>query len=338
VKETNLRRRRIVVAGAASLALSRIPGAFAADKYPSGNMRVIIPTGQGGSADRLARTFDDFWGPLLKTNFEYQFMAGAAGQVGYETYIHKMPHDGEHLLFGNMGPEMIMYVLQEPNYKFPQDYQYFCRMDNDDSVVFGSKKGKIQSLQQAIDEAKKRTLNVAVSRLPHPASIGMLALAKATGAKFNLVPYGGGNPTSIAVLNGECDIGALPIANVLVQKDTLQVLGIYNDQHKWAKHTNAPSVNQVAGTKIPALPSSRSWAVHTSFIEKSPDKFAILEKTARQVFDDPKYQAEVAKTGAPVESIAFGDRKTCTEYVNHMIELTKEYRTLLSAKSKKGGK
>jgi tripartite-type tricarboxylate transporter receptor subunit TctC len=301
-------------------------------------MRVIVPTGQGGSADRLARTFDDFWGPELGTRFEYQFMPGAAGQVGYETYVHKMPHDGEHLLFGNMGPEMIMYVLQNPGYKFPQDYQYFCRMDIDDSVVFGAKKGKIQTLQQAIDESKKRTVNVAVSRLPHPASICLLALGKAIGGKFNLVPYGGGHPTSIAVLNGECDIGALPIANVIVQDETLQVLGIFNDEPKWTKYTKAPSVNAVAGTKIPALPSSRSWAVHTDFIEKSPDKFALLEKTARQVFDDPKYKEEFKKTGAPLEGIAYGDRKVCTEYANHMIELTKEYRGLLSAKKKKGGK
>ncbi|HZZ91285.1 MAG TPA: tripartite tricarboxylate transporter substrate-binding protein [Usitatibacter sp.] len=334
--QTNLRRRRLMAGAAGALALSRVPFGLAAEKYPSGNMRVIIPTGKGGSADRLARTFDDFWGPLLGTHFEYQFMQGAAGQVGYETFVHKMPHDGEHLLFGNMGPEMIMYVLQNPDYRFPRDYQYFCRTDIDDSIVFASKKGKIQTLQQAIDEGKKRTLNVAVSRLPHPASIGMLALARATGARFNLVPYGGGHPTSIAVLNGECDIGALPIAGVIVQDTTLKVLGIFNDEHKMAKHTDAPSVNQVAGTKIPALPSSRSWAVHTDFIEKSPGNFAKLEKTSRQVFDDPKYLQEYARTGAPVETSAYGDRKTCTEYVNHMIELTHEYRTLLSAK-KKGG-
>jgi tripartite-type tricarboxylate transporter receptor subunit TctC len=331
-------RRRLLRGALGAAALSQVPFGFAAEKFPSGNMRVIVPTGQGGSADRLARTFDDFWGPKLGTHFEYQFMPGAAGQVGYETYIRKMPHDGEHLLFGNMGPEMIMYVLQNPSYKFPQDYQYFCRMDIDDSVMFGSKKGKIQTLQQAIDEAKKRTLNVAVSRLPHPASICLLALGKATGARFNLVPYGGGHPTSIAVLNGECDIGALPIANVIVQDETLQVLGIFNDEPKWTRYTKAPSVNAVAGTKIPALPSSRSWAVHTDFIEKSPDKFALLEKTARQVFDDPKYKDEVKKTGAPLETIAFGDRKVCTEYANHMIELTNEYRDLLSAKKKKGGK
>jgi tripartite-type tricarboxylate transporter receptor subunit TctC len=330
----SIMRRRLLRGAMGAAALSQVPFGFAASKYPSGNMRVIIPTGQGGSADRLARVFDDFWGKLLGTNFEYQFMAGAAGQVGYETFVGKMPHDGQHLLFGNMGPEMIMYALQKPSYKFPQDYQYFCRLDVDDSVIFGSKKGKIQTLQQALDEGKKRTVNVAVSRLPHPASIGLLALGRATGAKFNLVPYGGGHPTSIAVLNGEVDVGALPIAGVIAQSDTMKVLGIFSDEHKMAKYTDAPSVNKVAGTKIPPLPSSRSWAVHTEFIDKQPDHFALLEKTSRQVFDNPKYKQEYAKTGAPPETIEYGDRKVCTEYANHMVELANEYRDLLSGKKK----
>jgi len=328
------KRRRLLQGTLGAMALSRVPLTFAQDKYPSGNLRVIIPTGQGGSADRLARVFDDFWGSLLGTHFEYQFMRGAAGQVGYETYIGKMPRDGQHLLFGNMGPEMIMYVLQKPSYRFPQDYQYFCRLDVDDSIIFSAQKGKLQTLQQVLDESKKRTLNVAVSRLPHPASICLLALGRAIGGKFNLVPYGGGHPTSIAVLNGECDIGALPIAGVITQKDTLKVLGIFNDEHKMAKYTDAPAVNKVAGTKIPALPSSRSWAMHTEFIEKSPEKFALLEKTAREVFDNPKYKEEYAKTGAPVETIQYGDRALCTAYANHMVELANEYRELLTAKKK----
>jgi tripartite-type tricarboxylate transporter receptor subunit TctC len=330
----SIMRRRLLRGAMGAAALSQVPFGFAANKYPSGNMRVIVPTGQGGSADRLARVFDDFWGKLLGTNFEYQFMAGAAGQVGYETFVGKMPHDGQHLLFGNMGPEMIMYALQNPPYRFPQDYQYFCRLDVDDSIIFGSKKGKIQTLQQVLDESKKRTLNVAVSRLPHPASIGLLALGRAIGGKFNLVPYGGGSPTSVAVLNGECDIGALPIAGVVVQDQTLKVLGIFNDEHKMAKYTDAPSVNKVAGTKIPALPSSRSWAVHTEFIEKHPDEFAVLEKTSRKVFDDPKYKEEYAKTGAPVETIQYADRAYCTQYANHMVELANEYRDLLTARKK----
>lgn len=327
-------RRRLLAGAAAGATLGYLPGAFS-QAYPSGNMRVVIPTRQGGGAERLARVFDDFWGPLLKTKFEYSFFPGAAGQVGYEVYLHKRERDGHNLLFGNMGPEMIMYALRNPPYRFPEDYQYFCRLDVDDSVVFAKRGGKIGSLEELVAEGKKRTVNVAVSRLPHPASIGMLALGAAQGAKFNLVPYGGGNPTSVAVMNGEADCGALPIAGVVAQKQSFKVLGIFNDEHKMAGYTdNAPAVNKVFGTKIPALYSSRSWALHTEVIEKHPDWLALLERTSRQVFDDPRYRQEYAKTGAPVETIQYGDRAVCNSYVQGMLDLTKEYRSLLSAKKK----
>ena len=330
----SIARRRFLIAAAGTSALAQWPRAQA-QSFPSKNIRVVVPTAQGGSADRLARLFDDFWAPLLKTQFEYQFMAGAAGQVGYETFIGKRDRDGHHLLFGNMGPEMLMYALQKPPYKFPQDYQYFCRLDVDDSVIFANRQSKFKKLEDVLDESKKRTLNVAVSRLPHPASIGVLALGRAIGGRFNLIPYGGGNPTSIAVLNGEADIGALPIAGVAAQKETLKVLGIFNDDHKMARYSdNAPSVNKIAGSKIPDLPSSRSWAVHTEVIEKFPERFALLEKTARQVFDNPKYREEYPKTGAPVETSQYGDRAACTKYSHDMIALADEYRELLTAKKK----
>jgi tripartite-type tricarboxylate transporter receptor subunit TctC len=327
-------RRRIVAGGAAALALGPLRGH--AQAFPSKNMRVVIPTGQGGGADRLARVFDDFWGPLLKANFEYGFFAGAAGQVGYELYMNKRERDGHNLLFGNMGPEMIMYALQKPPYRFPEDYQYFCRLDVDDSVVYVRRQSPFKRLEDLVAEGKKRAVNVAVSRLPHPASIGMLALGNAAKAKFNLVPYGGGNPTSVAVMNGEADAGALPIAGVVALGDQMRVLGVFNDDAaKMAKYSgNAPSVNKVFATKIPALYSSRSWAIHTEVIEKFPDRFTLLEKTARQVFDNPKYREEYAKTGAPVETIQYGDRKLCNEYAKSMIELANEYRSLLSAKKK----
>jgi tripartite-type tricarboxylate transporter receptor subunit TctC len=325
----NRERRRLLAAAAAAAALG--PLRAQAQAFPSKNMRVVVPTAQGGGADRLARVFDDFWGPLLKTNFEYGFFAGAAGQVGYEVYLHKREKDGHNLLFGNMGPEMIMYALQKPSYRFPQDYQYFCRLDVDDSIVFVRQKSPFMRLEDLVAEGKKRAVNVAVSRLPHPASIGVLALGSALKARFNLVPYGGGNPTSVAVMNGEVDCGALPLAGVFALGEQMRILGVFNDENRLG---NAPSVNKVFGTKIPPLYSSRSWAIHTEVIEKHPERFALLEKTARQVFDNPKYKEEYAKTGAPVETIQYGDRKLCTEYAKGMVALADEYRSLLTAKKK----
>jgi tripartite-type tricarboxylate transporter receptor subunit TctC len=330
---TSITRRRLLAGMAASAFLGR---AGAQQAFPSRNMRVVIPTGQGGGADRLARVFDDFWGAALKTKFEYGFFAGAAGQVGYEVFIQKRERDGHNLLFGNMGPEMIMYALQKPSYRFPEDYQYFCRLDVDDSIVFVRRDSPFKRVEDLVEAGKKKTVNVAVSRLPHPASIGMLALGQATKARFNLVPYGGGNPTMVNVMNGEADCGALPVAGVAAAKDKLRVLAVFNDKNSVASHTeNAPTVNGVFGTKLPPLYSSRAWAVHTEVIEKHKDRFALLDKTARQVFDDPKYKAEYEKTGAPIETIQYGDRELCTRYAKGMIELANEYRSLLTAKKEK---
>ena len=329
--------RRRLLAGASAVTLGSFLGNARAQAFPAHNMRVVIPTGQGGGAERLARAFDDFWGPLLKTHFEYTFYPGAAGQVGYELWIHKREHDAYNLLFGNMGPEMIMYALRKPNYRFPEDYQYFCRTDVDDSIIFVRAKSPIRNLEDLAAEAKKRTVNVAVSRLPHPASIGVLALGAAIKGRFNLVPYGGGNPTQVAVLNGEADCGALPLAGVVALGDQLRILGVFNDDFKLGQYTNnAPPVNKVFGTKIPDLSSSRSWAIHTEAIEKYPDRFALLEKTSREVFGNPAYKEAYKKTGAPVETIQYGDRALCTRYAKSMVELANEYRSLLTGKGGKG--
>ena len=52
----------------------------------------------------------------------------------------------------------------------------------------------------------------------------------------------------------------------------------------------------------------------------------------KKVFDDPDYKAAIEKTGRPWEFISYADEAECMEYANNMLELTKKYETLLSAK------
>jgi len=255
--------RRSLIGGLAAttgllLAPPFMPRAAAQSTYPSRNFRVVIPTGQGGGAEKLARAFDAAWSKLLGQPFEYEFYSGAAGQVGYTLYVQKRDRNGHNLLFGNMGPEMIMYATQKPAYKFPQDFIYFCRTDIDDSCVFVRRDSALKDIKSLVEAAKKRPLNVALSRIPHPATIGMMALGEATGAKFNYIPYGGGNPSFIAMLSGETEVGALPIANTLALKDKFKILGVFNSSNMFAAQTeNAPTINAAFGTSIPDLSSSR---------------------------------------------------------------------------------
>ncbi len=324
--------RRMALAGMAGATLApRMAEAQAA--FPARNFRVVIPTGQGGGADRLARSFDDGWSKLLGgRQFEYEFFAGAAGQVGYELYTSRRDPDGYNLLFGNMGPEMIMYALQRPRFKFPEDISYFCRIDIDDSAIFVKEGSPFRRVEDIVAEAKRRPVNVAVSRIPHPASIGMLALGEAQGARFNLIPYGGGSPTMVAVMSGEAEVGALPVSGLTAQAGRLKVLAVFAKENVVARLTeNAPTVNQVFGTSIPDLYSSRSWAIHTRAIDRYPDRFRLLEETAARVFNDQDFRAALARAGQPDETVRFGNRALCTEYALGMIDLANRYRQQLSA-------
>ena len=141
------------------------------------------------------------------------------------------------------------------------------------------------------------------------------------------------------MLNGEVDIGALPIANTMALQDKYKILGVFNQENAFAKRTeNAPTINAVFGTKIPDLYSSRSWAIHTDWADKHPAEFAKLESTAKEAHASPLFREAFAKTGAPVEALKWGGRKICTEYAEAMIDLAKRYEKELSAKRPTRGK
>jgi tripartite-type tricarboxylate transporter receptor subunit TctC len=326
-----------LAASAGLLATSPFSGA-SAQTYPNRRFSVVIPTGQGGGVERLARAFDDSWGKILKTQFEYNFFPGAAGQIGYELFVKRRPKDGHNLLFGNMGPEMIMYTTQKPDYNFPRDFIYFSMVDIDDSVIFVSRTSPFKSIEQVVDAAKKRTLNVAVSRIPHPCSIGLLALGEATKSRYNLVPYGGGNPTYISLLNGEAEVGALPMTGVLILSEKFKVLGVFNrTKNNFADLSeNAPLINQVFGTDIPDLYSARAWAVHTEWADKNPKLFELLERTSKEAHESPIFKEAYKKTGASLNALFYGDREACTKYAMGTIELARRYDSVLTAKKGRG--
>ncbi len=78
--------------------------------YPSKNISVIVPTGEGGAMDRVVvRAVTNVWKDYIGVNFQVPFI-GASGEVGYMLFS-KRPADGHTLLAGNIAPEMMMYVL-----------------------------------------------------------------------------------------------------------------------------------------------------------------------------------------------------------------------------------
>jgi tripartite-type tricarboxylate transporter receptor subunit TctC len=325
-------RRSFMAAGSAAAAALCAPSIARAQEYPSETLKVVIPTNEGGGVDQAARAFTRVWAKHLGQNFEFSYFPGASGQVGYEVFVGKREPNAYNLLFGNIGPEMIMYATQPVKYKYPDDIMYFGAIDSDDSVIWTGANSKFKTIADMVEEGKKREITLSTSRLPHPSTIGALALAEATGMKVRMVPYGGGGPARSAAITGEVDGCATFLSSSLGLGDQARFLTVFNETNRAPDLTNnAPPVNQALGTKLPPLSGQRAWAIHRSVLTTQPDRLKKLISTMKMVFDDPEYKTVAEKAGTPWQFIQYADASACDSSAREFLALAEKYKPMLSA-------
>ncbi|MCP5155865.1 MAG: hypothetical protein H6983_16970 [Ectothiorhodospiraceae bacterium] len=333
MRDFTLTRRAMLARLGAAGAAAALPWSARAAGFPERAIDIVVPTRAGGGADRSLRAIANVWEKYLGQKVEPGFFPGASGQVGYALYTGKRDPDAYSLIYGNMGPELIGWVLQKPEYRFPEDWVYFFRTDNEPTVCFVRAESEFQSIEQVVEAAKKKTLTVGTSRLPHPASIGILALGEETGAKFNLVPLSGGNKTIAGVMTGEVDIGVLPAGVKPRTGNQSRILCVFDRKNPLKDSLDgAPTANEVFGTNIPSLPSSRAFGIHTKAKMDHPDRLAVLSESLSKTFADPQLKTEVEKAKVAWETIEAGDEAACTEYAEGIIALAKKYEPLLTGK------
>jgi tripartite-type tricarboxylate transporter receptor subunit TctC len=326
-------RRGLLKAGAATMigaaGGSLVVPAFAAG-YPERNIDVIVPTREGGGADRNLRSFTAVWKKYLDTNFEPGFYPGASGRVGYEVYMGKYEADAYSLIFGNMGPEVLNWVVKKPNFNI-DDYIYWGRVDTDPGCLFVGAESKFKTIDDIIAEGKKRKLNVGTSRLAHPASIGMLALADKTGIEVNLIPLSGGKKTVAGAVTGEVDFSVLTSGSVAAAGDAVTTLLVFNDENVLGEALdNAPTMNDQFGTDLPPMLSSRAFGIHKAAVDNHPDRFETLQSTFRKVFDDPDYKEAVLKAKGHWEYVNYGGVEECAKFKQAMLDLGEQYKSYLT--------
>jgi tripartite-type tricarboxylate transporter receptor subunit TctC len=322
----------LAVAGAAVTAGFPFSRALAAG-FPERNLKVYVPTREGGGADRLLRAITGVWKKYLGVNFEPSFYPGAAGRVGYEKYMGLAKDDMYEVLFGNMGPEVLNWVVKKPTFDL-NTFQYFAQVDSDPGIMFVSRRSKLQNIDDIIAEGKKRTLNVGVSRLAHPATLGALALGKHTGAKFNPIPLSGGKNTRAGIATGEMDLGALPSGGIVRRPKNFKVVLLFSHKNPFPDKTdNAPTMNDHFNTNLPPLiAGARGFGIKKSALEKYPERYKVLETTLKKVFDDPAFKKAYLKTKSPWEVVGYQGPDACVEYGKYISEIGEEFKDLLSGK------
>jgi len=249
-----------IAAGAAAAAF--VAGLASAQGYPNRTVRIIDAFPPGGAADVLARLVAPKLSASLGQQVVVENRPGAGGNLGAEV-ASKSPPDGYTLFIGltsALAPSVSLY--SKLGYDIVKDFAPVSRVGVGVYVFVAHPSLPVKSVRDVIALAKARPgeLNYASSgNGSGPHLIGELFKSRAD-VKILHVPYKGGPPSVLAVLNGETEIGFMSVAAALgqIQSGKLRALGVTSLKPVQA----LPGVPPMAESGVPGFEVTATFGIY----------------------------------------------------------------------------
>jgi len=218
----------IIFAAGASLSLS-VELAVAQD-YPSRPIRLIVPYPPGGGTDIAARWIADRLSAQFNEKVFVDNRAGANGNLGTD-FIAKSAPDGYIIGMATPGPVTVGRSLYaDLPYDPKKDLTPIILANESPIVLVVNSKLPIKSLKELVVSAKSGSGRltaalVSTGSVPHLVT-EMLKLS--AGIDILDVPYKGGAPAMLDVINGQVDMlfSVLPLVLPNIQAGQLRALVI----------------------------------------------------------------------------------------------------------------
>lgn len=233
-----------------------MPGARAAEAYPTKPIRFLVGFAPGGANDLVARAVASRLGPRLGQQVVVENRAGASGNIATELAARAAP-DGYTMLLASvasfaMTPALLGKVPFDPVNDFAPVTQAVAVT----GVLSVHPSMPAKSLKQFVALARKQPgkINYASPGAGSIAHLSSELFWKTAGIKLNHVPYKGGGPAVVDAVAGhvECIFGLVSTQTPHIRAGRLRALGVTS-----AKRSAAlPEVPTIAESGYPGFEAS----------------------------------------------------------------------------------
>ena len=214
---------------AAVLLLGATHCAFA-QTYPSKPIRMVVPFPAGGSADIVARAFNQRLSAVLGQSIVVDNRSGADGMIGAEM-VARSPADGYTLLFASTGPLVINPVLNaKMAYDITKDFAPITVVVQNPMCLVVHPSLPAKSVKELVAFAKARPgqLNFASAGVGNALHLAGEIFKTQTGTNIVHVPYKGTAPavTDVIAGNAHMMISSIPVMLGPIRAGRLRPLAV----------------------------------------------------------------------------------------------------------------
>lgn len=252
-------------------------GIMAAD-FPEREIRVIVPTGPGGSIDRMARSVERFLPEIIGVRVIVENRKGAGGTIAIKHFL-KQKADGYTIIVLPQ-PGLTLVRKKAPDLINFDDLSIINVNWIDPSLLVVRKDIGWKSLDDLVTAIRKNPDNykfgLAGKYSTSPFAAKMLF--NKLDLKVREIPYSGGGDSRLALQGGHIDVLAAGAEGMATIKDACTPIGIFwNESNKnWP---NVPDINEGLkkyNVKMPDMASIRFFAVHSDVKRKYPQRYQRL--------------------------------------------------------------
>jgi len=280
--------------GGASLAVPRL--AHAADAWPNRPIRLIVPYPAGGSSDIIARMISKQLGEALGQPIVVDNRPGANGNIG--AAMAAQGTDNHTLLLCDVGALAISpSVYTTLTFSPGKDLKGVAMLAYSPHLLVVHPSVKVSNLKELVDLSRTTQLNFAVTAIGSAPHLAGVAVAQATGAKWQYVPYKGGSQAIADTVGGTAQVLMNGMLATLpqVQAGKLKLIAV-------SKRTRMPLVGQTPTIAEQGVPGFESGTWQGMMAPRGmPD--AIVNRVNAElvrIIRSPDIRAQLAGQGAEV--------------------------------------
>lgn len=271
--------------------------ALAADTYPSGPIKIIVPFAAGGSNDAMARLIgrelSKRWGPENIV----ENITGAGGNVGAAAAARAAP-DGYTLIAGSIGTHAVnQYLYSTMPYDTMKDFAPISLIAEVGLLVVVHPSLPVHNIRELIDYAKAHPdeLNFASGGVGASQHLAAELFMHMTGTKMTHVPYRGSAGSISDLLSGRVQVmfADMPLVLEHVHAGALRAIAFAGD-HRSPATPDVPTVDEsgVKGFRASA------WYGLFAPARTPPEVTSKLNETVVSILKSPDVNEYLMKLGA----------------------------------------
>src|SRR5689334_15067377 len=269
-----------------------------AQPYPTRTITLVVPYPAGGPTDTVARILAERMKAPLGQAVIVENITGAGGSIGVGRVAQATP-DGYTLSIGHTQTHVFNAATMHLSYDVVNDFAPVSLIADTPIWIIARKdlpaddlKGFIAWLKQSDGRANHGTVGVG-----GPTDVAGLLFQKATGTKFQTVPYRGGAPLLTDLLAGHVDFAFGQAATYLAhaRAGQLKPFAVLSPKRWWAA-PDVPTLDELGVPNIHATFWHGIWAPKGT----PPETIARLNAAIVEALADPQVQRRFRDVGQEV--------------------------------------